>query len=90
MGLIQLINFVFTLFYLAILGRIILSFIIPMLGTRPSPILMNLYQILAQVTEPILAPVRKVLPTIGMLDFSPLVVIIVMQILHKVLIEILV
>ena len=84
---IQLIQFVFMLFYLAILGRIILSFIIPMLRGRPNPILMNLYQVFAQVTEPILAPVRKVLPTVGMLDFSPLVVIIVMQIVERALIK---
>ena len=86
MGLVQLIHFVFTLFYLAILGRIILSFIIPMMGGRPNSILINLYEILAQVTEPILGPVRKIIPTVGMLDFSPLVVIIVLQIIHEVLI----
>ena len=86
MGLVQLIHFVFTLFYLAILGRIILSFIIPMMGGRPTPILFNIYDILAQITEPILGPVRKIIPTVGMLDFSPLVVIIVLQIIHEVLI----
>ena len=86
MGLVQLIHFVFTLFYLAILGRIILSFIIPMKGGRPNPILINIYDILAQITEPILGPVRKIIPTVGMLDFSPLVVIIVLQIIHEVLI----
>ena len=86
MGLVQLIHFVFTLFYLAILGRIILSFIIPMMGGRPNPILINIYDILAQITEPILGPVRKIITTVGMLDFSPLVVIIVLQIIHEVLI----
>ena len=86
MGLVQLIHFVFTLFYLGILGRIILSFIIPMMGGRPNPILINIYDILAQITEPILGPVRKIIPTVGMLDFSPLVVIIVLQIIHEVLI----
>ena len=86
MGLVQLIHFEFTLCYLAILGRIILSFIIPMMGGRPNPILINIYEILAQVTEPILGPVRKIIPTVGMLDFSPLVVIIVLQIIHEVLI----
>jgi YggT family protein len=86
MGLKELITFIFTLFEFAILGRIILSFIIPMLRGRPNPILMNLYDVLAQVTEPLLGPVRKILPTIGTLDFSPLVVIIVLQIVHKVLI----
>lgn len=37
--------------------------------------------ILHQLTEPILAPLRKLLPRIGMLDISPLVAIIVLQLI---------
>ena len=33
------------------------------------------------VTEPVLAPVRRVLPPFGGLDFSPLVVIVLLQLL---------
>ena len=80
-----LISLVFLIFELSILWRFILSFVIPMMGGRPNPVLMNMYEVLAQVTEPILGPVRKVLPTVGMLDFSPLVVIIVLQIIERVI-----
>jgi YggT family protein len=34
------------------------------------------------VTEPILAPVRRLLPPFGDLDFSPLIVIIVLQVIN--------
>jgi YggT family protein len=85
--LIGLINLVFTLIYLAILGRIILSFVIPMMGGRAHPILMNVYDSLVQITEPILGPIRRVLPTFGMLDFSPLVAIILLQIIQWVLVS---
>lgn len=34
------------------------------------------------VTEPILSPVRRLLPSMGGLDFSPLVVIILLQLLN--------
>jgi YggT family protein len=34
------------------------------------------------VTEPILAPVRRLLPPFGGLDFSPLIVIIVLQVIN--------
>jgi YggT family protein len=34
------------------------------------------------VTEPILAPVRRILPSMGGLDFSPLVLIIGLQLLN--------
>jgi YggT family protein len=33
------------------------------------------------VTEPVLAPVRRILPPFGGLDFSPLVVIVLLQLL---------
>lgn len=87
MTLVGLINLVFTLIYLAILGRIILSFIIPMMGGRVHPMVVNAYDALVQVTEPILGPIRRVLPTFGMLDFSPLVAIILLQIIQWVLVS---
>jgi YggT family protein len=53
-----------------------------LMGGRPHPILMNVYDALSQLTEPILGPIRRVLPTFGMLDFSPLVAIILLQIIQ--------
>ena len=79
------INLVFTFLYVAILVRIILSFIIPMMGGRPHPLVLKLAELANQVTEPILAPIRRVLPTFGMLDFSPLVAIILLQVIQAVL-----
>ena len=37
------------------------------------------------LVEPLLAPIRKVVPLVGMFDFSPLVLIILVQILASVL-----
>jgi YggT family protein len=85
--LIGIINLLFTLIYLAILGRIILSFVIPLMQGRVHPMLVNAYDVLTQMTEPILAPIRRVLPTFGMLDFSPLVAIILLQIIQAVLVN---
>jgi YggT family protein len=41
------------------------------------------------LVEPLLAPIRRVLPTMGMFDFSPLVLIILVQLITGVLINIL-
>ena len=41
------------------------------------------------LVEPLLAPIRRVLPTIGMFDFSPLVLIILVQLIAGLLINIL-
>ena len=39
------------------------------------------------LVEPFLAPIRRVVPLVGMFDFSPLVLIILVQILASVLIR---
>ncbi len=41
----------------------------------------RLIAILYQITEPILEPIRKIIPRIGMMDISPLVAIITLQII---------
>jgi YggT family protein len=43
-----------------------------------------------QIVEPMLAPIRKVVPLMGMFDFSPLILIILVQVLATVLINLLV
>ena len=88
MELIELIQWVFRLLYFAILARIILSVVIPMLGANPNALLLQVYQGLGLVTEPILAPIRnllnKVLPSaLGMFDFSPIVAIILLQVVQS-------
>ena len=42
------------------------------------------------VVEPMLAPIRRIVPNIGMLDFSPLVLIILIQLLANILIRLLI
>jgi YggT family protein len=39
------------------------------------------------VVEPMLAPIRRVVPLIGMLDFSPLILIILLQVLKNLIIS---
>jgi len=58
----------------AILLRAILSWFSP----RPTNMLVS---ILYQVTEPLLAPLRRIIPRAGMLDFTPLVAIILLQLI---------
>lgn len=44
-----------------------------------------LIQMLDQITEPILSPLRRVMPRLGMIDLTPLVAIILLQVLGQVL-----
>lgn len=71
-----------NLFSLAIFARAILSFF----PISPSSPVASIAQFLYRITEPVLAPVRRVLPPMGGLDLSPLVVIIGIQILTSILV----
>lgn len=42
------------------------------------------------VVEPMLAPLRRIVPLIGMLDFSPLVLILLIQLLSNILVRVLI
>ncbi len=44
-------------------------------------------QMLHDITEPIVGPVRRFMPSTGMMDFSPLVALILLQILETVLVR---
>ena len=48
-----------------------------------------LRQATGRVLNPIYQPVRKILPSVGMMDFTPLVVMVIIQILEYILIRIL-
>ncbi|MXO63328.1 YggT family protein [Qipengyuania oceanensis] len=47
--------------------------------------LLTVYNSINSLLEPVLAPIRKIMPRTGALDFSPLVLIVLLQILLIVL-----
>ncbi|MBI1279337.1 MAG: YggT family protein [Anaerolineaceae bacterium] len=79
MFILQIIILLLQLFELALLARIILSWF-PNVD-RSNPII----QFLFDITEPVLRPIRDMLPSGGMFDFSPLIVFLIIQVLSTVL-----
>ena len=63
--------------WLLVLGRVLISWVDPT-GRN------TISQFLVGMTEPLLAPIRRVLPQTGMVDFSPLVLMIGLGILLRV------
>ena len=59
---------------LAILARVILSWISPSGNDPVTPIL-------HQITEPVLAPIRRFMPQFGMLDLTPMVALLLLNII---------
>ena len=69
----------FQILWIAIFARIILSWVDP--GGQ-----MRISQILYEITVPILAPIRRILPNMGMFDLSPMVAIILLDLLRRLLV----
>ena len=60
-----------TILTWAIVARALLSFLPIDQGS-------TIYQVLFRITEPVIDPIRRVLPSTGMLDMSPLAAILVL------------
>lgn len=68
---IQLIGLVLSILVILIIANVVLSWV----GSGSSAQYM-----LAEILEPLLAPIKRVLPSMGLLDLSPLVLLIAIQI----------
>ena len=58
---------------LAIFARVLLSWI-PMSGGQFNPVIAIVYQI----TEPILAPLRRIIPRLGIFDLTPTIALLIL------------
>ena len=73
-------NILATVLYFGILARVLLSWI----SVRPVSLLMPFLRLIFAVTEPMLGPIRRVLPKTGMFDFSPIVALILLHVVRTV------
>ena len=69
--LVQILNF-------AIIVRALMSWFNPR-PDNPIVVLLN------DITEPVLAPLRRIVPRLGMIDITPLVAILLMSVIQQVL-----
>jgi YggT family protein len=78
--LVYILNFLFSLYSLVIVARVFLE----MLAGPFHPAV----RVLRRLTEPVLAPMRRVIPPIGMVDISPAVVLLLIYIIRLVLVTV--
>jgi len=78
--LVEFISIFATVLTWAIIIRALLSWF-SISGAQP------VFRLLVEITEPVLAPIRRVLPTAGMLDFSPLVALLLIQVISNILLS---
>ncbi len=81
--IVQLLNVVFFVLNALILVRVLLSWI-PGVGLN-HPVV----RIVHQLTSPILDPIRRLMPSAGGLDLSPLVAVLLLSVIRRLVFEVL-
>ena len=75
-----ILNLLFTVLSLAVIARALISWFDPAFRYPIS-------QMLVDLTEPIIAPIRRVVPPLGgMIDVSPIIALILLQVISRVVI----
>jgi YggT family protein len=69
----------FQILSLAILVRVLLTWVDPTGNMRVT-------QVMRDLTEPILAPIRNLLPNMMMFDFSPIIAMLLLQALQRLIV----
>ncbi|MRS03226.1 YggT family protein [bacterium] len=79
--LINVIQTVGTILLLVVLASVLLSYFLPPYHA--------IRAFLDRIVNPMLQPIRRIVPPLGMIDFSPVILMILIQVLESVLITIL-
>ncbi len=82
MGIVGLVQLLFELYILVLLARVLLSWV----QVDPQNPIVN---VIHQLTEPLLAPIRRLLPQSGSIDFSPMVAFVVVLIAEQIVLTLL-
>jgi YggT family protein len=81
--LLAFIDILFNVLIFAIIARALLSWF-PMRPDHP------IVRLLDDITEPIMTPLRRVVPRIGMFDITPIVAILLLNLIERLLVAALV
>lgn len=78
--IVRFVELLFNIMTFAILARVLLSWF----PTAPNN---RLITILYDITDPILGPIRRMIPPVGMLDLSPIIAIVLLQVLEYIILS---
>jgi YggT family protein len=85
-ALFDIAHYILTILFWLIIIQVVVSLLVNfnVLNTRSAGV-RTFANALERITNPIYRPIRRILPDFGPIDFSPLVVIILIQIAHMLL-----
>lgn len=81
----QIIEMITNIFVMLIIIQFVIGLLFAFNVVGRNEFLMGFYDAINRLLEPVLRPIRRMMPNTGSIDFSPLVVIIVLQIILIVL-----
>jgi YggT family protein len=79
----NIIDKTFLVLTIAIIARALITWVPNLIDPRGA-----IAEFLFTITEPILAPIRSVMPRMGMFDFTPMIAIILLQVIRGILISV--
>lgn len=84
--LLQFISYLLTLYVYILIAAAVLSWLIAfnVVNTRHGAVAM-IAEFLYRITEPVLAPIRRMLPNLGGIDISPVIVILLIVFIQSVI-----
>ena len=84
--LIQIVDLLINVFVMLIIVQFVISLLLAFnVINATNEFIVAIYRSINSLLEPVLAPIRRVMPNTGAIDFSPLVLIIALQIVLIVL-----
>ena len=87
-SLLWLIDTVITLYVWLLIASAVLSWLIAFnVVNLRNPIVMQLADFLDRVTEPALRPIRRILPNLGGIDISPIILILLLYFARNLIFE---
>ena len=87
-ALILLLNSVINIYIWIVLGSVILSWLVAFnVVNTHNRFVFVIGDVLHKLTEPVLAPIRRLIPNIGGIDLSPLVLILLLMFLQNLVVR---
>jgi YggT family protein len=85
--LLSFISYLLTLYIYILIAAAVLSWLIAFnVVNARNPIVMTIGEFLYRITEPVLRPIRNMLPNLGGIDISPIIVILIIFFIQSVII----
>ncbi len=83
-SIIWLVDTLFTLYWWVILAMVVMSWLIAFnIVNVGNPYVRQFKHFLDRITEPVLGPIRRIMPDLGGIDISPIILLIALEFLRR-------